>query len=338
MSRSKILVSVAAVLVLVAAIRVFWPDGTISVDFTDAPLSKVTASIERQGRVKIVTNVPPETPVTLRLVRAPLMEALDTLAVRIDAELRPTVLIAPSKERLAEGLALFQTNPRPEKWKIASAPGGFSLVATTPVDARRIAVTFEPAEHNDLQSALRQISIKSGLLTAVPDDWNPPIATSLRPASASEMLRTLTASSKSETVEVFLLLTGRGERGGEGTGRPPGGEGPGRMGGGPRGDVNPQWTEARVQATIAQLPPEERPAAQADVDTMRAIWKEVSALPEDQRREKMAEIFSRPEVQERMEERQAARDAKRTPEQRERRMKDYIARKKQAQAAGAQPR
>ena len=171
--------------------------------------------------------------------------------------------------------------------------------------------------------------MKSGLLTAVPDDWNPPVAISLKPAPASDMLRTLTKSSKGETGEVFLLLTGRGDRSGEGLGR---------MGGGQRGDFNPQWMDARVQATIAQLPPGERPTAQADVDAMRAIWKEVSALPEDQRREKMAEIFSRPEVQERMEERQAARDAKRTAEQREQRMKDYIARKKQAQAAGAQPR
>jgi len=329
MSRSKILVSVAAALVLATAIRFFWPDGTISVDFTNAPLSKVTASIERQGRVKIVTNVSPETPVTLRLVRAPLMEALDTLAVRIEADLRPAVLIAPSKERVAEGISLFQTNPRPEKWKIASSPGGFLQAASTPVDARKIEVTFEPSEPNDMQSALHQISMKSGLLTAVPDDWNPPLAVSLKPASASEMLRTLTKSSKGETGEVFLVLTGRGDRSGEGLGR---------MGGGQRGDFNPQWMDARVQATIAQLPPGERPTAQADVDAMRAIWKEVSALPEDQRREKMAEIFSRPEVQERMEERQAARDAKRTPEQREQRMKDYIARKKQAQAAGAQPR
>jgi len=120
------------------------------------------------------------------------------------------------KDRVAEGNSLFQANPQPEKWKIAASPGGFLQAASTPVDARKIEVTFEPSEPNDLQSAFRQISMKSGLLTAVPDAWNPPVATSLKPASASEMLRTLTKSNKSETGEVFLLLTGHGDRGGEG--------------------------------------------------------------------------------------------------------------------------
>jgi len=97
--------------------------------------------------------------------------------------------------------------------------------------------------------------------------------------------------------------------------------------------MNPEWIAQRTEAMIAQLPPAEQPAAKADFDAMRKVWEEVRALPEDQRREKMADIFSRPEVQDRLAEREAARDARRSPEQREQRMKKYVERKKQMKGA-----
>ncbi len=337
--RFQILLAVLAV-TTVFVVWSLWPDGTISVDFRDAPLSKVIAAIERQGRVDIVTNVPPETPVMLQLRRAPLLEALETLSVRIDADLRPAVIAAPAKARTREALANFETGNRSEDWVVHWMPGGGMFGPVVPIDARKLDVVFEKTESPDLQSSLQQVSAKSGLLTAIPKDWNPEIANPPARGEAASLARSLAKAGKGESAEVFLMLTrprDRGERTGPpataGASRDQGGGGPG--GGGfwqrpDRANVNPAWLQARAQAVIAQLPAEERPKAQAELDEMQNLLRETSQLSEEERRAKMQEFFSRPEVQERLAEREAARDARRTPEQRSERYKRYNDRKQQA--------
>ncbi|MEI8311232.1 MAG: hypothetical protein WCH98_10805, partial [Verrucomicrobiota bacterium] len=71
--RKTILLAAAGLILVLAAVSYFWPDGLITLDFTDAPVSKVIASIERQGHVRIGTNVPPETPVTIHMKKVLLM-------------------------------------------------------------------------------------------------------------------------------------------------------------------------------------------------------------------------------------------------------------------------
>ncbi|MDX2081698.1 MAG: hypothetical protein SFU53_13020 [Terrimicrobiaceae bacterium] len=346
MSRAKILAG-AAILIVLAAIWRFWPDGTISVDFTNAPLSKVIASIERQGRVDIVTNAPPETPVTLQMKRAPLLEVMETLAVRIEAEFRPALIAAPTAPGVKEAVARFEQSARPQELTVAGAWGGGGMFAPeTVIDARALEVAFEPVEKNTVQSALQQISIKSGLLTAVPADWNPDLAKFPKSGAAVTLAREVATSAGGKSSEIFLLLArGGGRPDGEdrgprtadgGPGSPGGGGGPGGWGGGGRPNVNPAWMEARAQAMIAQLPPEERARAQSDFDEIRTFMRSIADLPPEERRAKAEEFFSRPEIQERMMERQEARDARRTPEQREQRMKRYVERKKEMKAAQAQ--
>ena len=55
-------------------------------------------------------------------------------------------------------------------------------------------------------------------------------------------------------------------------------------------------------------------------------------MPEEERRAKAQEFFSRPEVAERMDERRLAREAKMTPQQRVDRAKRYFERKQAAQS------
>jgi len=59
--------------------------GLVSVKANDAPLSKVISSIEWQGWVKIYTNLPPDTKVTMYVDHVPLAEAMETLAANVDA-------------------------------------------------------------------------------------------------------------------------------------------------------------------------------------------------------------------------------------------------------------
>jgi hypothetical protein len=252
------------------------------------------------------------------------------------------IIGAPTRQEALAGAALFETTRRPEKWEVAWFPAMGFASANTPPDARRLLVSFQPGEKKDLQASLQQIAAKSGLMTAVPQEWNPAVDQAATTGGAAAMVRSLAKAAKGETVEIFLLQgRGGGDRNAQGgPGGAPGGDGGRRdWGGGGRPDrmnMNPEWMAERAKAAIAALPPAERPAAQAEFDAMRAIWAEIRSVPEDQRRDKMMEVFNRPEVQDMMAEREAARDARRTPEQRSERYQRYVERKQQALQGGRQ--
>ncbi|MCX6969261.1 MAG: hypothetical protein NTV93_03785 [Verrucomicrobia bacterium] len=335
-SNRKPILIVSGVLVLaLALVCYFWPDGLITLDFRDAPVSNVISSIERQGHVRIGTNVPLETLVTMQMKRVPLMDALETLSVRIEGELRVVFAGATTKTQAVSALEELQSGKPSDNWAVAWFPSMGMIAGDTPPDPRSLAVKPEAGEKNDLQSALQQVAMKSGVMTAVPKDWNPDAKMPTNTAPASNIVKQLINSSGGQVQESFLIIA-RGGRDGGRDGGPPGQGGPGGDRGGPPGGqragrdaMNPEWLAQRAEAAIAQLPPEERLAAKADFDAMRKFWDVVRALPDDQRRAKMEEFFNRPDVQDKMEQRQTARDSRQSPQQREKRMKAYIERKRQ---------
>jgi len=349
-NKRSVFSGVVIVLALFAMIRMLWPDGLITLNFTSAPLSKVVASIERQGRVRIVTNMPPETPVTIIVTKVPLMEALETLSVRTESDLRAVFIGAADKSQVAAAIEDVRSGKPTERLAVAWFPSMGMSFGTNVPDPRGLKVRFEPGDKNDLQTALLQVATKSGIMAAVPRDWNPAVSTPPKPSTAADMVRQLIKSSGGQVAEGFLLLNrGDGGRYGRGPGGPDGQGSFGGRGGGDRGEggrsgggwssrpdregMNPAWIAQRAEAMIAQLPPAEQPAAKADFDSMRKLWEEVKDLPDDQRHAKLEEFFNRPEVQDRMTERESARDARRSPEQREQRMKRYVERKKQVKSA-----
>jgi hypothetical protein len=331
-SNRKPILIVSAVLVLaIALVCHFWPDGLITLDFRDAPVSKVISSIERQGQVRIGTNVPPDTLVTMQMKKVPLMDALETLSVRIEGELRVVYAGATSKTQAASAFEELQSGKPSANWAVAWFPSMGMVAGDTPPDPRSLAVKPEAGEKNDLQSALQQVAMKSGVMTAVPKDWNPDAKMPAKTAPASSIVKQLISSSGGQVQESFLIIARGGRDGG-----PPGQGGQGGDRGGPPGGqrtgreaTNLEWLAQRTEAAIAQLPAEERLAAKADFDAMRKFWDEVRALPDDQRRAKMEEFFNRPDVQDKMEQRQTARDSRQSPQQRQKWMKGYIERKRQ---------
>ena len=82
---------------------------------------------------------------------------------------------------------------------------------------------------------------------------------------------------------------------------------------------------------IAKLPASQQSAARAEFEEMDKVFAEVRDLPREERRAKMEEIFSRPEMQDRMDDRRLSRDELRTPEQRMKRYRKYVERKQEAQ-------
>ena len=90
---------------------------------------------------------------------------------------------------------------------------------------------------------------------------------------------------------------------------------------------NPEWAAERAQAAIALLPPDEQDQARREFNEIRTFWESIHQLPEPERRAGIEEHFNKPDVEARIEEQAAARDSRRTPEQREQRYRNYIRRK-----------
>jgi hypothetical protein len=100
---------------------------------------------------------------------------------------------------------------------------------------------------------------------------------------------------------------------------------------------NQQWLDERNDRIIAALPPEEQSAAREAEKLFREFRESTRDLSPEDRRAVASNFFSRPEVQQQMEEISANRDAKRTPEQREARYRRVVDRKLQAREAEGRP-
>ena len=178
---------------------------------------------------------------------------------------------------------------------------------------------------------------------AAPSDWSSPLAAPKGgriSGAASALFREAGGTSR----EVFLLR-------GPDPGEQPGEDGEnwrGRrtwIGTAPRDDTregsgsgrgfgDPNREAKRAEAQIKLRPPEEQKIAREEISMMRDFWRSARELPEEQRQAKAREFFTRPEVQERMEDRRLARDAKMTPKQRMERSQRYWERKAEAKYRG----
>jgi hypothetical protein len=334
-SRIFVLGGIAACLCALVVWRWVSGWGLVTLDYTDVPLSKVIKSIESQGRVKIATNADLSTPVTILLKRAPVYEAIDTLAIRLDGDARLAYVAAPDKKQIAEVLSAFTSGTDPGTWAVFSVGfgGGRMGGGETVTDPRQIEWKVGGSPDKNLQTLLGEGSQKTGALFATPRDWNPALGKLPSGGKTGKVVSSLVSSVRGQVRELFLITV-----------RPPRPEGERNANQGrdrwegqrtvfsPRRgnrNSNPEWMAERVQAQIATLPAEERADARKQFDDMRKFWESVRNLPEDQRREKFAELMNDPAVQERMENRMSARDSKRSPKQREQRMKNYLERKQQ---------
>lgn len=330
--RNLLLAAVAASLALWGAWQLYAGWGLVSLDFENAPVGKVLAAISRQGGIEIATNLDPATPVTIKVRRVLPLEALDIVAVRTDASWRAAYLGAPDEPAIEAALAEFRAGRENPAWLSHGAPGFGMLQPSSgqPLDLRL--VEWNPEGPGPLHDLLDSAAEKTGIYLAAPSDWQPTVAEP--PAgrmadAAPELFRRAGGVSR----EIFLLR-GRGDREAAGEDGDQGWRGGGTwIGATPsrgarrRGPGDPERIAERVAAQIKLLPVAEQAKAREEADQMRQFWKSVRDLPEEERRAKAREFFSRPEVQERMEDRRLAREAKMSPQQRIERAKRYWDRK-----------
>lgn len=333
---------ILALLALWAVWHVYSGWGLVSLDFKDAPAGKVLSAISRQGGIEIATDLDPATPVTIEVNRVSPLEALDIVAVRTESSWRLAYLGAADEAAIETALAAFRSGQTAEGWSGYGA-GGFNAVQSqsgAPLDLRL--VEWQPSAGGNLQQLLAQASEETGVYLSAPNDWSPQLD-KVDGGRMADAAPALFRKAGGVSREVFLL---RGPAPDEPRGDDDGGwrgnrswvgATPDRTAGRERGSRdwgNPEAAAKRTEAQIKLLPPEEQTKAREDTSMMREFWQSVRELPEEQRRAKAREFFSRPEVQERMEDRRLAREAKMTPKQRIERSQRYWDRKAEAKYRG----
>jgi hypothetical protein len=343
-NRLKVLLGIAGVLVALMIWNVIAHWGLVTVHVQSKPLSTVIKSIERQGGITIVTNADQTKPISMDvdLVTAP--EAVDVLAARLDGNWSVGYVAGPSKADVSAGVAALSDGQRDRDFRTFGfggfgGGGGPMDISDTVIDARQVVWKVSTQDGTQLQDWLNQLSMKTGLMAMVPRNWDPQVAKAPAGGKSASALRAMVKSVKGSYEEIFIVRVSNDDRtadNGGGPDRVARSEGGfGQRGGGPGGrdggrqNFNPDWIAERAEARIAQLPKEEQAEAKKNFDDMRAFFEKMRALPDDQRQTAMQQFFDQPDVQQKMADRQAARDEKSGPEKRADRARNYIQRKAQ---------
>lgn len=358
-NRTVILGVLGAVCLIVLAWNWISGWGLVTVEVDDARLGDVIRSIERQGGVKILTRVDPETLVSMDVYRVPPVEAVEVLAARLDGSWSVVFVGGPTEDVVKRGVASLAEEGRGDReFRRISYPSAMmGVVSETVPDPRRIDWKVSPNESVALQGYLDQAAQKTGVTIVVPEAWNPDLARAPKGGRADRAVPAAIAQAGGKSDEVFLLAVWGGWGGGEpragGGSDRQGGGGQNAPAGGPpavgagqrsndggqaaaqrgRSEPNPEWVAERVLGEIAQLPAGEQEAAKKEFDEMRAFWEEVRAMPEGERRAAVEQFFENPQVQARMDEREAIRDARRGADRRTDRARRYVERKASAKSS-----
>ncbi len=333
-TRLKFLLSVA--LVLAAALVWNWIAGwgLVTVKVADAPLSEIVRSIERQAGVTLVTNLDPATPVSMDVRRVTVVEAVDVLAARLDANWNVAFVTGASRSDVLGGIAAVSGGGS-EGFVVYNYPAGmFGDWLDTPPDPRKVEWKVSPSGKSGLQDFLDQFAQKTGGVAVAPAAWNPDVLKLPPGGPSSRALRSLAKAVSGQVEEVFLVSgSNQSDQAGPRT-ADPGAQGASARESrpdqpAPRRQGNPEWMEERALARIEELPPKVRSQAQAEHQERRAFWDEIRKLSPDERRAKMEARFNDPAVQQRMDEQMSLRDEKRGPEARADRYRRYVERKAQ---------
>ena len=338
MPRLRILLPLLIALALANVAWLTWSRwGLITIHSDDRPLSEIIRAIEKQGGIRLRSDLDPATKVKMHVTRVPLTEALETLAVLNEARWRLAYVFGQDQGAISTAIAGFEAGQKTEGWKLMfvplfGVPG--AEVEEIPPDPRRDLWKVKAPAEPTLQAYLDDAGRNVSAAFAVPETWNPTIGKAPGSGEITKVAPKLASAAGGKCEEFFLLERG-GRRGppetadaGDAGGQRP----PGAPGG---GNINREAIEQRVLAEIAKLPAEKQPAAKQEFEERKAFFASLTELTPEQRRAKLEEFFSRPEVQERMEERDAQREARRTPEQRVERFKKYNERKATIKAGQA---
>ncbi|HEX8311887.1 MAG TPA: hypothetical protein VF614_11250 [Chthoniobacteraceae bacterium] len=337
-----------AVLVILCLANLGWRlwanRGLVTVHADGTSVAEVVRSLEKQGGIRLRSNLPAEATVTMHVTKVPLLHALEVLSANTGASWSVGYFTAPDKATIETALATFTGGERPEGWKRFSMPGmrgmggvgGYDVGITDPRTEQWNATS---ASEGTLHAYLEQASLALSAQLWAPEQWNPAISKTPSAGEARNAIPKLAKAAQGASAEVFLLTGRRDDRpptaaAGGGERREPGaGERPagGGFRGGPPSPEARKAMEERTLASIEKLPKEQRAEARAEFDERRRFFEELSKLPEEERRAKMQErmeqMMNNSAAAQRFENGMAKRGAMQSASQRAERYRGYLQRK-----------
>ena len=280
--------------------RLWRTHGLITIDVTDRPLSEVIRSVEKQGGIRLRSNAPADTKVTLHLRKVPLLHALEVLAANTDMNLSVAYFAASDKRTIETALAAISAGQPADGWKRFALPPMRGMAddddgTTDPRQEQwKVKAPAEPTLHAYLEQA-------SHVLPAqffAPEQWNPHVAKAPKSGKIAAVISRLAKSARGTSAEVFLLR-GRPQRSGEiaeGTTvaerAPRDGAQNERGRGIPREEMR-KAMEERELAQIERLPKEKQAEARARWEERKKFFADLAQLSEEQRRAKIEEAMEK---------------------------------------------
>jgi hypothetical protein len=331
--RHWILFGSALLLATILFVRWISNWGLVTIHVKDYPLGKVIASIGRQGHVRIESSLDPSVPVSLDVDKVTPVQALDLLSARTEASWRLVFLAAPNQGDLRAAVLALQGAGSIDSWTTDFYPGPpFQSESGLALDPRRLSLSIE-GTGQDLPRLLDQAAQKSGVMTALPMDWNPVAAKLPKPGTVSTVIPSLIREAHGKVAEFFYLA----ERTRRPEGERPAGDQNQQADQGPRvwEKMNADWREQRQLSQIALLPKAEQPEAKKRMTEQKAVFAEMQGLTPEQRRAKWQQMMSNPDRMLQMMDQQLLRQTQRTPEQQINRAVNYLNRKAAFQASQA---
>lgn len=332
-NRAKFLLGVAGTLACIGlGVWISGNWGKVTLEFENKPLGRVLDSFTRQTQLPVFTDLDRDKPVTLRIRRGTVTEALD--AIQAAAESRGgrlAFLLAPDASGLARIRSLL---PRP-----AEDTGILSLEFRIPFPA--MASLEELPEWGDprdqtwqpspgLPPQLRPFAENAAQAAEIrillPGDWNPSLNRIPPGGSVTSALPALAKAAGGKAEMIYLLPAPRANR--EPGPTEASGEWGARGGGRSRAAPLPpeKWLE-RLEPRLAALPQEDAVAARAALSEAVQQFKEWDDLPPEQRREKVQALMQDPASAEKMSNRFTRGMRKLSPEQRAQRYQNYNSRR-----------
>jgi hypothetical protein len=317
-TRNGAVVAIILFLIVANLIRWFFSDwGLITVTVHEAPLGQIVKSIERQGWVKIYTDIDPSTPVSMYVVKVPLAEAMETLVANLPngGQWKLGFFAAPSSAAVKNEISAFQSGNLGDDAKVFSFPTPLQMLDTDsdmpaadprlqtwpgmqpppPAPAANAvadnsgnnpqnpapAAPADPPGPPTVQDYFTAFAQGADIWIVAPGSWTPVVSKAPAPSSSIISAVENLVSSAHGSVQQAIILQARGRR----QGGPRGGGG---FGGGDTGWV---MTQDRIKNAINGLPEEARPQALAQLTAEVSFMQNVQAAPPDQRRAMMRDHF-----------------------------------------------
>ena len=338
MTRPKLLLSLVGILGLVwIGLWIAQGWGTVTLVFEKKPLSTVLRSFTSQSKLKVITDIDLNTPITIQVRRVPVAEALEALQAAAESRGRLAFLIAPNQAGLQNLISLM---PRPSnqsgiksleyRMPFLFVPGTEELPQWR--DPRDQVWTPSDLAKKDLRNLAEDVAQKTDIRIFFSESWDPSVLKSVSSGPLRSSLPSL-AKASGGTGELVYLLPGQRSQNDSGERTPPNTE-RWRQNGSEGTPLSADAFAERLKNRSSGLSGDQAKEMQASIEESVKNYRSWLDLTPEEREKKMQEMMQDPNRQQRGSDRFSRAMRMMSPSQRASRYSRYNSQKGAAKDPG----